>query len=297
MRNVDSGPPAADNDNDYLRFYVYAWLYPDGRPFYVGKGCGRRDVFPKTNVIFKRIVAKIREEGKEPRIVRWQEGLRESDAFSLEMAYIKLFGRRDNGTGVLANLTDGGEGMSGHSPSKETRKKMGAWQIGKSVSAVSRAKISAANSGRKPGDDTRLKMSSAKLGRKHSVESREKIRVSHLGKRFSEDHRANLSEAKKNPSAETRAKIGAAHRGKSLSAEHLSAITNMKLIEMPKGDFKGVNLDKDRGKYLARIKLDGKQINLGRFTTPEAAARVYDKAAFAAWGAECYLNFPNEIST
>lgn len=48
--------------------------------------------------------------------------------------------------------------------------------------------------------------------------------------------------------------------------------------------FKGVCYDKSRGKYLATIQKDGRQIFLGRHATAEQAAAAYDKAAVELFG-------------
>lgn len=108
-------------------FYVYVWLRPCGTPFYVGKGMRNRDVQPKThNRLFMSIVNKMRRGGLEPRVVRLFCGLTNDEAIVREMWLISKLGRRDMGTGILANLTDGGEGAEGVSP--ETRKKRAAAQ-------------------------------------------------------------------------------------------------------------------------------------------------------------------------
>lgn len=175
----------AANENDEFRFYIYCWQYPDGRTFYVGKGCGRRDKRPKhqNNKIFERIVAKIRSEGGEPIIVRWHDGLRENDAFQLEMAYIKLFGRRDNGTGVLANLTDGGEGASGWVPSDEARSKMSVAHRGNQHAL-----------GYKHTEETLAKLSSSHVGKRHSAETLAKMGAAQRGRVISAEHRAKIAE-------------------------------------------------------------------------------------------------------
>lgn len=244
MQETFSGIVAA-NDNDEFRFYVYAWQYPDGRTFYIGKGCGRRDKEESTgrNKIFKRILAKIRRDGGHPRTVRWQEGLREEDAHHLEIAYIKLFGRRDLGTGVLCNLTAGGEG--GSNPSEETRVKIGSANRGKTPSAETRAKISAAGLGRKRSAETNAKiaasltgrtmteesralLSAAKLGSKHTPETRAKMSAAQLGRKRSRESIEKSASASRGriASAETRAKIGAANRGKVMSAESRAKISS-----------------------------------------------------------------------
>jgi hypothetical protein len=48
--------------------------------------------------------------------------------------------------------------------------------------------------------------------------------------------------------------------------------------------FKGVTWDTADAKWRARIHIRGKSVSLGRFPTPEAAARAYDRAAREEWG-------------
>jgi hypothetical protein len=54
--------------------------------------------------------------------------------------------------------------------------------------------------------------------------------------------------------------------------------------------YRGVSQNGKSGLWHAQIKLHGKQTYLGRFTTPEAAARCYDKAAAAHFGDFARLN-------
>lgn len=56
--------------------------------------------------------------------------------------------------------------------------------------------------------------------------------------------------------------------------------------------FKGVTFYKRTGKWMAQIGVDGKNVHLGYYGTPEEAAEAYDKAALAAWGPYARLNFP-----
>ena len=94
-------------------YYTYAYLREDGTPYYIGKGKGCR------------INGKHRKNIKVPpkeRRIYLKQNLTEAKAFRHEIYMIAVFGRKDLGTGILINLTDGGDGIT--NVSEETRKKM-----------------------------------------------------------------------------------------------------------------------------------------------------------------------------
>lgn len=292
MANDTTVVLVAANDN-YHDFYVYAWLRPDGTPFYVGKGRASRDKTLKIhNPIFMRIVDKMRREGGEPRVVRWHEGLLEADAICLEVAYIKLFGRRNLGTGVLCNLTDGGDGASGYKHTKETLARMSQSSSGKTHSMETRERLR----------DLALNMSD---------EQRKKIGDARRGKSLSEEHRAKIGQASRGnkhrlgkPQAnEVRAKISAALRGeknhnygKIFSMETCAKISDARRMRGPRnGAFKGIR--QSGSGWRSQITANGETRNLGTFPTPEEAARAYDAAAVDAWGINGFRpNFPQEAA-
>jgi hypothetical protein len=55
--------------------------------------------------------------------------------------------------------------------------------------------------------------------------------------------------------------------------------------------YKGVYWREDRGYWVANIKIDGRTKNLGRFLSPEDAARAYDAKATEVFGEFAHLNF------
>ena len=156
------------------QFYAYMHTKPDGTPFYIGKGNGRRvRNFSKRNQHHKNTVAKY---GRENIHIGYMECSSESVAFDLEMGLIKCVKRM----GIkLTNLTDGGHGVSGLVVTPEQRAKISATLTGRKGSPhtdASKAKISAANKGRKRTPEEIQKMSIAAKNKKPlSDETRAKL--------------------------------------------------------------------------------------------------------------------------
>ena len=200
-----------------MHYYTYAYLREDKTPYYIGKGTGDR--IYSTDKITK-------PPKDKSRIIYLKQNLTEEEAFRHEIYMIDVFGRKDLGTGILRNRTNGGEGPSGAIRSDETRKKIGEANKGKTLSEETRKKMGEAkkkmsnktrikysetkkgeknpNYGKTPSKETKKKMSESQKGRTHSEETKRKLSEAHkgeknpnYGKTLSDETKRKLSEVKK----------------------------------------------------------------------------------------------------
>lgn len=122
-------------------FYVYElWDPIKKEPFYIGKGKHRPGYLPRYEDHLKKAlgiknfydrnnhklnrIKKIVREGSQLEIKIVLETEDETVAFGKEIELIKFYGRRDNKTGSLTNMTDGGDGVSGHIYTENQRKEI-----------------------------------------------------------------------------------------------------------------------------------------------------------------------------
>ena len=206
------------------RFYTYAYLREDRTPYYIGKGKGNR--------AYRRRDKGIKPPKDKSKILILKQNLTEEESFRHEVYMIAVFGRKDLGTGILHNRTNGGDGVSGAVVSDETRRKMSEALKGKTRSKEIRRKISEAHKGKTHSEETKRKMSDTRKGKTFSEETKRKLSEAKKGKTFSEESKRKMSEAQKGKSLseETRRKMSETRKGKIPSKE-----TRRKLSDVRKG--------------------------------------------------------------
>jgi hypothetical protein len=224
----------ADAHSTLSHFYVYALVRESGVPFYIGKGCGDRWLHHEKRArngvsgYKHEIIRGMHARGLEVIKIKLHEGLTEAVAHAYEVALIAAIGRRP--IGPLANLTDGGDGVSGlkrppgRKLSPETIAKIAASQRGKAKPLDQIARRSATRRGMKLSAESRANIGAGARGRQKSPQECANIAAAHRGMKASPEARANMSTAQsgKTMSAEARAKMSAVHRGEKHSPEHVA---------------------------------------------------------------------------
>jgi hypothetical protein len=202
------------------RFYTYAYLREDRTPYYVGKGTGKRIYSKEKNINLPK---------DKSRIIFLKQNITEKEAFKHEIYMIAVFGRKDLGTGILYNRTNGGDGISGFKHSQKSKNEMSEKRRGKNNAFY----------GKKHLPETIKRLSENKKGKyvgdknpfyekNHSQETKDKISRANKGRVLSIELRNEMSKRVKgennpmfgkNHSQETKDKISKVSKGKTCSDE------------------------------------------------------------------------------
>jgi len=220
--------------------YVYQHIRKDtNEPFYIGIGSDlnfyRANKFSERNEIWERIKNKT-----EILVEILHDNIEWEDACVIEIELIKKYGRINNKTGILSNMTDGGEGTLNRVINEETRYLLGN-----------------GNRGKKRTEESKLKQSEITKGVKKSKSHSEKIREYRIGKKMSEETKRKISENSKGRSSwnkgikfseESKLKMSNSKKGKKTSSDN----PNSKIV-----------LNTENGIYYNTLKEAAISVNMG----------------------------------
>lgn len=180
------------------RFYVYAHQrLDDNSIFYIGKGHGKRaESTSNRNRYWEFVVNKVGY-----RVLIIQDNMSETDAFTLEKYLIAFYGREDLGEGRLVNMSDGGEGNSGHIFTDESKIKMSRANKGKETWNKGKTDIYTAETKNKISEALKQyysdKTNHPFFNKTHSDVAKQKIKEKRANQIITDETKKKLSESAK----------------------------------------------------------------------------------------------------
>jgi hypothetical protein len=157
-------------------FYVYAYLRHDGSPYYIGKGSDNR--------LFSKGKGEVHPPKDRSFIVIVENNLTDVGALAIERRLVRWYGRKDNGTGILRNKTDGGDGAAGIVRSEEFRKAQSERSKGRKIKKHSNEdnlSKSIRQKGRSLPKHALEKSINSRKGIPLTIEHKEKLKVAKTG--------------------------------------------------------------------------------------------------------------------
>jgi hypothetical protein len=211
---------------------VYKHIRLDNNsPFYIGIGKTEKRAYSKNGrtEYWRKIVKKC---GYEVEILF--DNISYDIAKEKEIEFIKLYGRANINSGILCNLTDGGDGSLGFKHSSESLIKIGEKSKNrvKSIEQINKWKNSMKNY--IISNETKDKIKKTLTGIKHTEERKNNQSKSHLGKTLSQETKEKISilnKGKKKPpiTEKHRKNLSLSHIGKKgIFSSNKKAVINIK---------------------------------------------------------------------
>jgi hypothetical protein len=194
-----------------IEYYVYAYLREDGSPYYIGKGKGRR-AYSKSH--------SVKLPADKSRIVFITSNLTDAESQMLEVQLIEQYGRKDLGTGILRNMTNGGDGGEGYKHTKEMIEYLREKSIGRTHSDSHKKYMSDLMTGEGNPMFNITGASHHRYGIPHTSESNEKNRQSNIGIQTGEKNGffgKNHSDSSRRAMSENHADVRGAQNPRALS--------------------------------------------------------------------------------